>query len=233
MRDTPSRATSLLATLATVGVAVAAAACTSCTDPAEPGEHVSGVTAAPEPASATDAATPTESETRTTMDDDAETVMVRVFDREGRLVGPVASPRVVKSDAQWRLELGEERYRILRNAGTEAAFCGTLLDNHMEGVYACGGCGLPLFSSDSKFESGSGWPSFFRPIAPENVVEKEDFSHFMHRIEIECARCGGHLGHVFEDGPKPTGRRFCLNSESLDFTRDDELASLADPAAER
>ena len=102
------------------------------------------------------------------------------------------------------------------------------LDNKREGVYTCAGCGLPLFSSSSKFHSGTGWPSFFQPIAPGNIVEHEDFSHGMQRVEILCARCDGHLGHVFPDGPPPTRLRYCVNSESLNFTPQEEIASLAE-----
>jgi peptide methionine sulfoxide reductase msrA/msrB len=163
---------------------------------------------------------------------DAPMISVRVFDDSGRLVGPIAQPKVVRSDEEWRARLSAEQYRILRSKGTEPSFCGTLLDNKQEGVYACVGCSLPLFASDSKFESGTGWPSFFRPIAPENVAETSDRGHGMVRTEILCARCDGHLGHVFEDGPRPTGLRYCLNSESLTFTGKSELASLADPTAE-
>ncbi len=158
-------------------------------------------------------------------------VLVKVFDAEGRLVGPLASPKVVKSEAEWRAQLTPEQYRITRASGTERAFCGTLLDNKQEGVYACVACGLPLFSSDAKFNSGTGWPSFFQPIARENVTEIVDASHGMVRTEIRCARCESHLGHVFDDGPRPTGLRFCLNSEALDFTEAGALASLADPLA--
>jgi len=156
---------------------------------------------------------------------------VKVFDRNGGLVGPVESARVEKTDAQWQAQLTPEQYRIARNKGTEAPFCGTLLDNHMDGVYACICCGLPLFRSDSKFHSGTGWPSFFQPIAKENVVTHVDRSHGMVREEILCARCDGHLGHVFPDGPAPTRLRFCVNSDSLRFVGKDDLASLADPAA--
>jgi peptide methionine sulfoxide reductase msrA/msrB len=159
-------------------------------------------------------------------------VRVHVFNRQGKLVGPVESPRVDLSEKEWQGKLTQEQFRILRKQGTEHAFCGTLLDNKKEGVYSCAGCGLPLFASNAKFHSGTGWPSFFQPIAHENVIERSDDAYGMHRTEILCARCGGHLGHVFDDGPRPTGLRFCLNSESLKFTAESQLASLADPLAE-
>ncbi len=158
-------------------------------------------------------------------------VQVYVFDSRGELVGPVHSPRLVLSDQEWQKRLTPKQFEILRSQGTEPAFCGTLLDNKQSGVYTCAGCGLPLFSSESKFHSGTGWPSFFQPIARGNVFERTDRSHGMVRTEILCARCDGHLGHVFEDGPRPTGLRFCLNSESLTFTPSERLATLADPAA--
>jgi peptide methionine sulfoxide reductase msrA/msrB len=158
-------------------------------------------------------------------------VSVRVFNAQGELVGPVNTPKVVKSDAEWRKLLTDEQYRIARSAGTERAFCGTLLDNKHEGVYACVCCGLPLFSSAAKFNSGTGWPSFFQPIGKENVAERVDKGHGMVRTEINCARCDAHLGHVFDDGPRPTGLRYCLNSESLVFTDIKDLKKLADPAA--
>jgi len=160
-------------------------------------------------------------------------VRVYVFDKEGKLVGPVESPKFVLSVTEWKRRLTPDQYKILRSKGTEQPFCGTLLDNKKEGVYTCAGCGLPLFSSDSKFHSGTGWPSFFQPIAEGNVTHRTDRSHGMVRTEINCARCGGHLGHVFEDGPKPTGLRFCLNSESLTFTPSENLATLADPIVEK
>jgi methionine-R-sulfoxide reductase len=161
----------------------------------------------------------------------SQTVRVHLFNRHGVLVGPLDVPRIVKSDDEWRRQLTREQYQVARGKGTERPFCGTLLDNKREGVYACLCCGLPLFSSRSKFESGTGWPSFFQPVAEANVVTHEDRSHGMVRAEILCARCDAHLGHVFDDGPRPTGLRYCVNSESLAFTGEEDLAALADPAA--
>ncbi len=145
------------------------------------------------------------------------TVTVRLPDAEGNPGPPEAVPAVQKSDAEWRAELDPDAYRVLRAAATERPFCGRLLDQKSPGLYVCAGCGLPLFTSRHKFESGTGWPSFFAPFAPENVAEDRDESHGMVRTEIHCARCGGHLGHVFDDGPRPTGLRYCLNSVSLEF----------------
>jgi methionine-R-sulfoxide reductase len=156
---------------------------------------------------------------------------VRVYDRKGELVGPVESPPVVKSDAEWQRQLTPAQYEVARGKSTERPFCGLLLDNKRDGVYACVCCSLPLFSSDSKFNSNTGWPSFFRPVAPENVVTDDDRSYGMRRTEILCVRCGCHLGHVFEDGPRPTGLRYCVNSESLVFVDKKDLATLADPLA--
>jgi methionine-R-sulfoxide reductase len=156
---------------------------------------------------------------------------LHVFNKQGQLVGPVAVQPVVKTDEEWRKQLTREQYVIARNKGTEAPFCGTLLDNHRDGVYSCVCCGLPLFTSAHKFDSGSGWPSFFQPIAPDNVKTHMDRSHGMVRVEILCARCDCHLGHVFEDGPPPTGHRHCVNSDSLTFTDAAAVAGLADPAA--
>ena len=122
-----------------------------------------------------------------------------------------------KSDAEWREQLTPEQYHVLREKGTERPFTGALVNNHADGFYHCAACDAPLFKSGTKFESGSGWPSFFEPISPEAVVLHEDKTLGMHRVEVTCATCGGHLGHVFPDGPTPTGQRFCINSASLKF----------------
>lgn len=122
-------------------------------------------------------------------------------------------------------DLSEEEYRILLDHGTEAPFCGTLLDNKLDGTYVCRLCGLPLFTSKHKFNSGTGWPSFYAPYDKEHLSYIEDNSYGMKRIEIRCARCGGHQGHVFPDGPPPTGQRYCLNSASLEFFPDGEPIS--------
>lgn len=121
------------------------------------------------------------------------------------------------SESEWRKKLSPEQYHVLREAGTEPAFSGRYNHNKADGIYRCAGCGLELFDSADKYDSGSGWPSFTQPIAPENVVEHSDFSHGMSRTEVRCSRCDGHLGHVFPDGPPPTGQRYCMNSVSLDF----------------
>jgi peptide-methionine (R)-S-oxide reductase len=129
------------------------------------------------------------------------------------------SDEVEKTDEEWRRELTPEQYRVLRQKGTERAFTGPLVNDHEPGRFLCAGCGAELFRADEKFESGSGWPSFTRPADPRAVVSETDSSHGMERVEVHCRRCGGHLGHVFQDGPPPTGERYCINSASLKKAR--------------
>ena len=129
------------------------------------------------------------------------------------------SPKVQKSDEEWRAELAPDQYAVLREGATERAFTGQYVDVKDDGVYRCAGCGTELFSSDTKFESGTGWPSFTDPVNRENVELREDRSHGMTRTEVLCANCGGHLGHVFPDGPGPSGERWCMNSCALDLER--------------
>jgi methionine-R-sulfoxide reductase len=139
--------------------------------------------------------------------------------------------RIDKTDEEWRSELTPEQYEVLRRKGTERPFTGEYVDTKEPGVYRCAGCGAELFRSDAKFDSGTGWPSFFQPIADENVATHVDRSHGMVRVEILCARCDCHLGHVFADGPPPTRQRHCVNSESLVFVDVEDLRDLADPGA--
>lgn len=130
---------------------------------------------------------------------------------------PTNSEKVALSDTEWKARLTQEQYRVLREAGTERAFTGKFWNHKEDGSYTCAGCGEVLFTSGTKFESGCGWPSFFDAIDESKIERREDNSYGMHRIEVLCKRCGGHLGHLFDDGPAPTGQRYCINSVSLNF----------------
>jgi peptide-methionine (R)-S-oxide reductase len=143
-----------------------------------------------------------------------DTIVPGTYDAQDQVIA------INLSDEAWREKLGEQAFRVLREEGTERAFSGKYWDNHSSGVYVCGGCGLPLFGSETKFDSGTGWPSFSQPLDQRNMKNKVDMNYGMVRTEVECGRCGGHLGHVFTDGPKPTGLRYCMNSLSLGFVPD-------------
>ncbi len=145
------------------------------------------------------------------------------FNEQGKAILVVQGdtiPKVYKSDSEWKKELSSEEYYVLRQKGTERAFSGDLWDNKKKGIYSCAACNLPLFDSDTKFKSGTGWPSFWQPVNKESIIKDSDYSLGMGRTEVLCARCDGHLGHVFPDGPKPTGLRYCINGVSLNFEKD-------------
>ncbi|HUO92772.1 MAG TPA: peptide-methionine (R)-S-oxide reductase MsrB [Rhizomicrobium sp.] len=146
-------------------------------------------------------------------------VTIENFSAAGKDLGRANVPKVIKSEAEWRKLLSPEQFEVTRHADTEQAFTGIYWNNHADGLYRCICCDTALFDSRTKFESGTGWPSFWQPISPMNVVEQHDTSFFMDRTAIACKRCDAHLGHVFDDGPKPTGLRYCMNSASLKFVK--------------
>ncbi len=127
--------------------------------------------------------------------------------------------KIEKTDSEWKKSLNDEQFHVLREKGTERAFTGKYWQNHEKGIYRCAGCGAELFSSDTKFDSGTGWPSFWQPVSEKNIAYQNDTSFFSERTEVHCPFCGGHLGHVFDDGPKPTGKRYCINSAALNFEK--------------
>jgi peptide-methionine (R)-S-oxide reductase len=150
-------------------------------------------------------------------DEDSGPVHISLFSDEGQNLGLVTRPKVRKTSAEWKKQLTPLQYDITRRAATEFAFSGVLDEEHRAGLYRCVDCDNALFDAKTKFDSGTGWPSFWQPIAPENVKEKKDFSAGVLRTEVKCTLCGAHLGHVFNDGPEPTGLRYCMNSAALRF----------------
>lgn len=152
----------------------------------------------------------------------AETVEIETFDANGRSLGPSRVEKIVKSEVEWRAQLSPLAFEVTRQDGTERAFTGPYWDNHADGLYRCVGCDTALYDSKTKFDSGTGWPSYWKPEAKEYIKSVADNSYGMRRIEVMCARCDAHLGHVFDDGPPPTGLRYCINSVSLKFVKEGE-----------
>ncbi|MFO1104317.1 MAG: peptide-methionine (R)-S-oxide reductase MsrB [Methylocystis sp.] len=147
----------------------------------------------------------------------AETVEIETFDANGRSLGPSRVEKIVKSEVEWRAQLSPLAFEVTRQDGTERAFTGPYWDNHADGLYRCVGCDTALYDSKTKFDSGTGWPSFFAPISKTNIAESADMTFGMKRVAVSCKRCDAHLGHVFTDGPRPTGLRYCMNGVALRF----------------